>query len=92
MCVLLWAHAGQEDALTSYEDAVLKLMGEHGGRVRERGRVVGGGEGAPSEVQFLEFRDEDALAAYMHDPRRLALAADRDLAIAKISVLRVAGP
>ncbi|HLK00682.1 MAG TPA: DUF1330 domain-containing protein [Streptosporangiaceae bacterium] len=92
LCVLLWAHAGQEDALTRYENAVLKLVAEHGGRVHERGRVEGGGEGAPTEVQFLEFPGNDALTAYMNDPRRLALAADRDVAVARTDVFRVAGP
>lgn len=92
LCVLLWAHAGQEEALTRYEDAVLKLIAEHGGRVRERGRVEGGAEDAPTEVQFLELPGEDALSAYMNDPRRLALAADRDAAVARTDVFRVAGP
>lgn len=91
MCVLLWAHADQEDALTRYEDAVLMLVAEHGGHVRERGRVEDGGEGTPAEVQFLEFPGEDALTAYMDDPRRLALAADRDAAVARTDVYRVAG-
>ena len=92
LCVLLWANPGQESALTAYEDQVLGLLADHGGRVLRRGSVVADGAGddaPPAEVQFLEFPDEVALAAYMTDPRRLALAADRDAAIARTDVLRV---
>jgi uncharacterized protein (DUF1330 family) len=90
LCVLLWANPGQEPALTAYEDKVLGLLAEHGGRVLQRGSVVADGDGQPAEVQFLEFSSEAALAAYMNDSRRLALAADRDAAIARTDVLRLA--
>jgi uncharacterized protein (DUF1330 family) len=90
LCVLLWANRGQESALTAYEDKVLGLLADHGGRVLQRGSVVAdGGDGQPAEVQFLEFSSEAALAAYMNDARRLALAADRDAAIARTDVLRI---
>ena len=39
-CVLLWARPGLEAALSSYEDKVLRLVTEHGGRVLERGTVL----------------------------------------------------
>ena len=89
LCVLLWANPGQEPALTAYEDKVLELLADHGGRVLQRGSVVGDADGQPAEVQFLEFPSEAALAAYMNDTRRLALAADRDAAIARTDVLRL---
>ena len=95
LCVLLWAKQGKEPALSAYEDQVLALLAEHGGRVLQRGSVVADGagdsarSGRPAEVQFLEFPGEAALAAYMNDTRRLALAADRDAAIARTDVLRV---
>jgi uncharacterized protein (DUF1330 family) len=89
LCVLLWANRGQESALTAYEDKVLGLLADHGGRVLQRGSVADGGDGQPAEVQFLEFSSEAALAAYMSDTRRLALAADRDAAIARTDVLRI---
>jgi uncharacterized protein (DUF1330 family) len=79
MCVLLWAHPGQEEALAAYEDSVLGLLPDHGARVLDRG--------APTEVQLLEFPSAAALDAYMNDPRRIALAADRDAAIARTEVL-----
>ena len=89
-CVLLWAKQGKESALTAYEDQVLGLLAEHGGRVLQRGSVMADGDGGqPAEVQFLEFPGEAALSAYMNDSRRLALAADRDAAIARTDVLRI---
>jgi uncharacterized protein (DUF1330 family) len=92
LCVLLWARQGKESALRAYEDQVLGLLAEHGGRVLQRGSVIADGTGddaQPAEVQFLEFPGEAALAAYMNDSRRLALAADRDAAIARTDVLRI---
>ena len=94
LCVLLWAKPGKESALSAYEDQVLGLLADHGGRVLPRGSVIPDGrdsshEEQPSEVQFLEFPSEGALDAYMNDSRRLALSADRDAAITRTDVLRV---
>jgi uncharacterized protein (DUF1330 family) len=82
-----------EAALSDYEDKVLRLVAEHGGRVLHRGTVLpgaqsGGGE-PPTEVQFLEMPSEKHLDAYVNDPRRLAMAAERDAAIARTDLLRV---
>jgi uncharacterized protein (DUF1330 family) len=79
LCVLLWARPGAEEALGAYEDSVLALLPDHGARVVERG--------SPTEVQLLEFPSAAAMDAYMKDPRRTALAADRDAAIARTEVL-----
>ena len=48
-CVLLWARPGMEAALSAYEDKVLRLVAEHGGRVLERGTFLSGSqhEGEP---------------------------------------------
>jgi uncharacterized protein (DUF1330 family) len=89
LCVLLWAHPGQSAALTEYEDRVLKLVWEHDGQVLQRGRVIGGSAGAPDEIQVLGFASEAALDAYTQDPRRTAMAADRDAAIARTDVHRI---
>lgn len=86
LCVLLTAHAGREDALSRYEDAVLGLLLNHEARVISRLRAV---DGPLTEVQILEFASEEALASFMADPRRLALAANREAAIAQTTVLRV---
>ncbi len=47
-CVLLWARPGMEAALSSYEDKVLRLVAEHGGRVLERGTVLSGSQFGPA--------------------------------------------
>lgn len=89
LCVLLWAHPGQTAALAAYEDRVLALFGSHGGVVVRRGPVTGGSDaGAPDEIQLLEFPSEAALDAYLNDPRRLAMAAERDAAVARTDVHR----
>ena len=89
LCVLLWARPGQQAALVAYEDAVLPLLADHGGSVLQRARNTGDDEDEPHEVHLLAFPSDDALAAYMADDRRAALAATRDAAIAKTEVLRV---
>lgn len=88
MCVLLWARPGADKALAAYEDRVLALVPGHGGRVLQRARSDGAG-GQPLEVQILEFPSQAALAAYMDDGRRTALAADRDRAVARTEVINV---
>jgi uncharacterized protein (DUF1330 family) len=88
LCVLLWARAGNEAELVAYEDAVLELVPTHGGRLRERVRTDGA-DGAPFEIHVLEFPSEAALAAYMEDPQRRAMADARDRAIERTAVYRV---
>ena len=91
-CVLLWARPGMEAALSACEDKVLRLVGEHGGRVLERGTVLPGSQHdgePPAEVQFLEMPSEASLNAYVNDPRRLAMAAERDAAIARTHLYRI---
>src|SRR5215469_369081 len=88
LCVLLWAQPGADDALVAYEDRVLALVPEHGGRVLQRARS-GGVDGQPLEVQLIEFPSAAALDAYMADGRRTSLAAERDRAIARTQVIDV---
>ncbi len=91
-CVLLWAKPGMEAALSAYEDKVLRLVAEHGGRVLERGTVLPGSshdDGAPTEVQLLEMPSGASLNAYVNDPRRLAMAAERDAAIVRTDLFRI---
>jgi uncharacterized protein (DUF1330 family) len=94
LCVLLWAHPGAEAALATYEDRVLGLVPDHGGRVVLRARNSGvmrarGSGGQPVEIQLIEFPAGAALDAYMSDPRRTALAADRDRAVARTEIIDV---
>jgi uncharacterized protein (DUF1330 family) len=88
LCVLLWAAPGAEDGLISYEDRVLRIVPEHGGRVLQRARGSGTA-GQPLEIQFLEFPSAQALDAYMADDRRQSLAGERDKVIAKTEVIDV---
>jgi uncharacterized protein (DUF1330 family) len=88
LCVLLWARPGADHALTAYEDRVLALVSEHGGRVLQRARSSGA-DGQPLEIQVLEFPSADALGHYMADERRTALAGERDRAIARTDIIEV---
>lgn len=81
LCVLLWAHPGQADALTVYEDEVLALLPDHSARLLQRARSLEPGH--PNEVQLYEFPGQAELDAYLADPRRLALSTQRDAAIAR---------
>ena len=88
LCVLLWACPGAEDGLIAYEDRVLAIVPEHGGRVRQRARGSGTA-GQPLEIQFLEFPSAQALDAFMTDDRRQELAGERDRVIAKTEIIDV---
>jgi uncharacterized protein (DUF1330 family) len=88
-CVLLWARPGQEAALASYEDRVLALASDHGGRVLQRGQILPDAAGSPTEVQLLEWESESGLDGYINDPRRSAMAAERDAAIVRTDVHRI---
>ena len=88
LCILLWSRPGAEDGLTAYEDLVLRLVPEHGGRVLQRARGSGTA-GQPLEIQLLEFPSAQALDAFMTDDRRQLLAAERDKVIAKTEIIEV---
>jgi uncharacterized protein (DUF1330 family) len=88
LCVLVWARLGMDAELAAYEDEVLGLLPDHGGRVLQRVRPVGGRD-EPSEVQLLQFPSEDALDAFMADERRTARQVERDAAVDRTEVLRV---
>lgn len=88
LCVLLWASAGKEEALSRYEDTVLALIPKHGGRVVSRVRRVGEGTG-PLEVQVIHMPSDDAVTDYMQDPERVALADVHREAVARTEVLNV---
>lgn len=88
LCALLWAREGCDAALIEYEDQVLRLVPEHGGRVILRARSSGTGAD-PLEVHLLEFRSESALQQYLDDDRRKTLAESGGQAIARSDVFRV---
>jgi uncharacterized protein (DUF1330 family) len=88
LCILLWAAPGAEDGVIAYEDRVLRIVPEHGGRILQRARGSGT-DGQPLEIQLLEFPSAQALDAFMTDDRRQALAAERDQVISKTEVIEV---
>jgi hypothetical protein len=89
LCVLLWARDGRDADLRRYEDQVLALLADHHGQVIQRAQVIGDDGAGPSEVQILQLASEAALEDYMSDPRRAALAGQRDAAIERTDVLRI---
>ena len=91
LCVLLWEYPGRGHDLSAFEDEVLALLSEHGGRLISRHVVMERDDGDPLEVHLIEMPDEEALADYLHDPARvrLAQAHDRDAIIARTQLLRV---
>lgn len=88
LCCLLWARPGRRAELSAYEDKVLPLVADHGGTVVSRvisadpGRDDPGDED-PDEVQVFDFENRAALDAYLADPRRTALHAERDDVVAR---------
>lgn len=88
LCVLLEAVPGCEAELVAYEDQVLTFLPDHDARVVQRVRALEAGEG-PYEMHVLEFASQAALDRYMEDPRRRALLAERDRAIARTTVVPV---
>lgn len=86
--VLLWSQPGMDEALVAYEDAVLALVDEHDGTVLARARSDGA-EGRPLEIQLFEWPSQSAMDGFMSDPRRTALATDRDRAIARTEIVPV---
>ena len=88
LCVLLWANEGCEAGLVEYEDRVLALLGDHGATVLSRARTTGA-PGEPLEIHLLRFPSQEALDAYLADPRRVTLAGDRDRVIARTDIFNV---
>ena len=91
LCIMLWEHPGRGRDLAAFEDEVLALLSEHGGRLISRHVVIERDDGDPLEVQVIEMPDEEALTGYVHDPVRAHLARthDRDAIIARTQLLRV---
>ena len=88
LCVLLWARPGAESGLIAYEGRVLDIASGYGGRVLQRARSEGG-DGQPLEIQLLEFPTAQAVAEFMADGRRQALAGERDRVVARTEVIDV---
>jgi hypothetical protein len=68
-----------------YEDAVLPLLAEHGGRLERRLRDTGG----ELEVHVVSFASAEGYAAYRADPRRERHAELLAASGAQVEVLEV---
>lgn len=90
LLVQLHAHPGRAAALADYEARALAILGDHGGRlevaIRPTAALAGEGE-LPDEVHVVSFPSLTQLQAYRKDPRLVALAGERDAAIAKTTLL-----
>jgi uncharacterized protein (DUF1330 family) len=80
---------GQDSALVDYEDLVLALLPEHGGRLVARARRTSPSTDGPYETQLIQFTSPDGFASYMADDRRTSLAAARDAAIERTELQHV---
>ncbi|WP_243225716.1 bifunctional 2-polyprenyl-6-hydroxyphenol methylase/3-demethylubiquinol 3-O-methyltransferase UbiG [Microbacterium sp. CIAB417] len=74
--------------MKTYEDAVIGLLGSHGAELVQRAFGDGGSD-SPHEVQIYTFPDQDALDAFLADPRRQELADERDRVIARTELFPV---
>lgn len=88
LCCLLWARPGLEGDLIAYEDRVLALLPDYGIEVTERVRSERGPE-HPTEVQLFRVPRQALLDAYLADPRRVELTAERDRVVARTELFRV---
>lgn len=89
LCCLLWARDGEQEGMTEYEDHVLALLSAHGGEIVQRAIRADVDDG-PDEVQLFRFADDAALQEYLRDPRRTALAGERERVVARTELFPVA--
>jgi hypothetical protein len=73
------------DAFRRYEDAVLPLLADHGGRLARRLRSAAG----DVEVHVIEFAAGDGLGSYRADPRRAAHAQLLERSGARVELLEL---
>lgn len=75
----------------AYEDRVLAMLPDYGIEVIERVRSDRGPE-HPVEIQLYGVPSQAKLDAYLADPRRLELTAERDRIVARTELFPVAHP
>jgi uncharacterized protein (DUF1330 family) len=88
--VSLWAHVGNERALTEYENRVLALLADHDANLVARvSPLPTDVADLPTEIHIIRFATQAAFDAYMVDPRRAAMSAERDAAVARTLIVPV---
>src|SRR4051794_11684141 len=85
LCAILRVPEAGLEAFRSYEDAVLPLLKDHCGMLRQRLRTADG----LTEVHVIWFPSASHLSAYRADPRRAAYAGTFDASGATAEVLTV---
>lgn len=88
LCCLVWARQDSASAMAEYEDQVLAFLPDHGGEILAR--AIGPGlDGTPHETQFIRLPDQDALDAYLADPRRREFSDERERLIERTVIYPV---
>jgi hypothetical protein len=88
--VSLWAHVGQEQALTEYENRVLALLADHDATLVARvSPLPADTADLPTEIHIIRFANQAAFDAYMVHPRRTAMSSERDAAVARTHIVPV---
>jgi hypothetical protein len=85
LCAILRVPRAGLEAFRTYEDAVLPLLKDHGGMLRQRLRT----EDGLTEVHVIWFPSTSHFGAYRDDPRRAAHAGMFDASGAMVEVLTV---
>jgi uncharacterized protein (DUF1330 family) len=85
----LWIRDGRVAEFEAYERKAARIMRRHGGAIERAIRVdaANAAADAPFEAHVVTFPDRARFDAYRADSELLALAAEREAAIAKTVVL-----
>src|SRR5690348_17307412 len=86
--VHLFGRKGVRGGFLAYETKALDVFRKHGGEVVVAYAPIPAADGAetPDEIQVLRIADRKAFDAFMQDPARAAMAAERDAVIRKTEV------
>jgi uncharacterized protein (DUF1330 family) len=86
--VHLFGRHGIRGEFLEYEAKALEVFRRHGGEVVVAYAPIPAANGAetPDEIQVLRISDRKAFDAFMQDPSRTAMAAERDAVIRKTEV------
>lgn len=88
--VHLYAHKNGLPALRRFEAKVLPIIYEHGGDMEAAftpSSELGTFADQPDEIHILRFPSHRAFHQYQADPRHIALAKERSLAIARTDLI-----
>ncbi len=86
LIALLTIKRSELDRVRGYEQAALRIMARHGGRIEYAYELAGDTADTVRELHVLEFPDQAAFDAYLADPERAAHAPDRARAILSTEV------